>query len=53
MKKICQRAVLALHVTFAFVSIMLLALDMVKAEAALTNGSMLPLTFTSGSVGSP
>jgi hypothetical protein len=32
-----------IHVTFALLTVVLLALDMVKAEAALTNGAMLPL----------
>jgi hypothetical protein len=42
MKRYREQAVFALHVVFALVTIVLLALNMVKAEAALTNGQMLP-----------
>jgi hypothetical protein len=38
-----ERAVFAIHVIFALLSVALLALDMVKVEAALTAGNMLPL----------
>jgi hypothetical protein len=43
MKRFRERAIFAIHVTFALLTVVLLALDMVKAEAALTNGAMLPL----------
>jgi hypothetical protein len=38
--------VFAIRVTFALLSIALLTFVMVKAEAALTNGEMLPPTVT-------
>jgi hypothetical protein len=43
MKSSRERVVFAIHVAFALLSVALLALDMVKAEAALTNGEMLAL----------
>jgi hypothetical protein len=46
MKRRRERAVFAVHVIFALVSVALLTLNMVKAEAALTNGQMLPLMVT-------
>jgi hypothetical protein len=39
-------AVFAIQATFALLSVALLALVMVKAEAALTNGEMLPVTVS-------
>jgi hypothetical protein len=39
-------AVFAIRATFALLSVALLALVMVKAEAALTNGEMLPVTVS-------
>jgi hypothetical protein len=36
----------AIRATFALLSVALLALVMVKAEAALTNGEMLPVTVS-------
>jgi hypothetical protein len=46
MKRRRQHAVFAIHVAFALVSVILLALNMVKAEAALTNRQMLTLIVT-------
>jgi hypothetical protein len=43
-KRSREGAVFAIHVTFALLSVALLAVVMVKAEAAFTNGEMLPLT---------
>jgi hypothetical protein len=45
-KRSREGAVFAIRVTFALLSVALLALLMVKAEAALTNGEMLPPTVT-------
>jgi hypothetical protein len=36
-----EQAVFAIHVAFALVSVILLALNMVKAEAALTNRPLI------------
>jgi hypothetical protein len=41
-----EGAVFAIRTTFALLSVALVALVMVKAEAALTNGEMLPLTVS-------
>jgi hypothetical protein len=46
MKRRREQAVFAIHVAFALVSVILLALNMVKAEAALTNRQMLTLIVT-------
>ena len=46
MKRRREQAVFAMHVGFALVSVTLLTLNMVKAEAALTNGQMLPPAVT-------
>jgi hypothetical protein len=46
MKRRRELAVFAIHVAFALVSVILLALNMVKAEAALTNRQMLTLIVT-------
>jgi hypothetical protein len=43
MKKGREQAGFAVHLTFALVSILLPTLNMVQAEAALTNEKMLPL----------
>ncbi len=51
MKQWRERAVFAIHITFALVTVVLFALDMVKAEAALTNGQMLPVEVTATRVG--
>ena len=46
MKRRRPQSVFAIHVAFALVSVILLALNMVKAEAALTNRQMLTLIVT-------
>jgi hypothetical protein len=51
MKRCRERVVFAIHVGFALLTVVLLALDMVKAEAALTNGEMLPLKVTAAGFG--
>jgi hypothetical protein len=43
-----KRAVFAIHVTVALLTVTLLALDMVEVEAALTNGKMLSLQVNNG-----
>ena len=41
-----ERAVFAMNVIFALVTLGLLALDVVQMEAAWTRGEMLPLNVT-------
>ena len=52
MKRFHEQAVFAVHVLFALISVALLALNMVKAEAALTSGQMLPLMVSHSFEGS-
>ena len=46
MQRYRVHAIFALNVTFALITIMLLALDVVEIEAALKRGKMLPLNVS-------
>ena len=51
MKRPRERIGFAIHVTFALLCTILLALDMVKAEAALTGGKMMTMRMSVGGSG--
>jgi hypothetical protein len=50
MKNGHERAVYALHVFFALLTVVLVAVDLVKVEAVLTNGKMLPPNVTATAI---